>query len=291
MTSTSQPPTDVPSQAPPPRRPLARRPSLADALRRYPVVALFPIIVVTAVGVMLGVRRSPTYTASSQLNVGVPNASSSATPGYELAAQQLASSYSRQATSQTYYAAVGRQAHLSEGGAATRLSSSVVPSSTTFYVDATGPSASSAIALARTATRVLTAQINANRRQNGTGQLLQGYRTLQAQANSLAAASGKLHGENASGTKKIPPAQLRVAQLAAQTAELRAQAASQRYTQAAAQGVSTNLAVLSLARSASDDRASVTERYGIIGLVAGIVIGIALAFMAARLRYRSARVR
>ena len=291
MTSTSQPPTDVPSQAPPPRRPLARRPSLADALRRYPVVALFPIIVLAAIGVMLGVRRSPIYTSSSQLNVGVPTASSSATPGYELSAEQLASSYSRQATSSTYFAAVGRQAHLSEGAVAARLSSSAVPSSTTFYVNATGPSTSSSISLAKTATRVLKAQINASERQNGTAQLLQRYRSLQAQANQLAAMSGKLHGQNSSGAKTIPASQLMAAQLAAQTAELRAQAASERYTQSANQGVSTNLAVLNLARSATSDRASVTERYGIVGLIAGIVIGIALAFIVARLRFRAVRSR
>ena len=84
-----------------PRPPLpAAASSLGTALRRYPVLALLPVVVLAAAGITLGLRRPPTYTASTTINVGAPDINSQATPGYVQAEQTLASAYSREVTSQ-----------------------------------------------------------------------------------------------------------------------------------------------------------------------------------------------
>ena len=80
-----------PHVGPPASPPPSRGVGLGTALRRYPVLALLPLVVFAAAGMTLGLRRPPTYTASTTINVGTPDINSQATPGYVEAEQTLAS--------------------------------------------------------------------------------------------------------------------------------------------------------------------------------------------------------
>ena len=74
------------------------------------MLALLPVVILAAAGITLGLRRQPTYTASTVINVGAPDIASQATPGYVEAEQTLASAYSREVTSQFVYKPVAKHA-------------------------------------------------------------------------------------------------------------------------------------------------------------------------------------
>jgi hypothetical protein len=175
-------------------------------------------------------------------------------------------------------------------------------------VNATGPTQSDAIRLANGASDVLRTAVNSGLQSQSAGVLLVRYSQLQSEANTLSSLAGKLQSKynlqpsssltatspvtpdatttTTSATTTITAAQVSAAKLRAQTAQLKAETAAQRYTTASAGGPSANLVVLFSARTATDDRMTVTERFGIVGAFAGLVIGIALAFMLARWRER-----
>ncbi len=270
------------------RSPRPTGPSLAAALRHYPMVLLLPIIVLAAAGVALGVKRHPTYTASSELNVGIPDAASQATPGYVTASETLASSYSREVNSSLITTPLSHRRGLGVTQLASHLSSSAVPNSPTFYVNATGSSPQQAVSLANAASHLLRSRINASVNQSNPTTVLSQYERLQRHANQLASTSGSLKGRKAAGVGGVTASQVQRAQLQAQVAQLKAQAAANRYSTSVTQGLQTNLAILNPASSASSDRSTVTERYGLVGALAGLVIGAALAFLIARLRFRRA---
>ena len=157
--------------------PPGRSVGLGTALRRYPVLALLPVVIFAAAGITLGLRRAPVYAASTTINVGSPDIASQATPGYVQAEQTLASAYSREVTSQFVYGPVAKQLRISQGAVASRLSSSAVPSSPTFTINATGPGRQSAIQLAQIATTALQHYINVvNQGETSSTQLLNRYR-------------------------------------------------------------------------------------------------------------------
>jgi capsular polysaccharide biosynthesis protein len=273
-----------PPMAPPPRRSVG----LGTALRRYPVLALLPVVILAAAGITLGLRRAPTYTASTTINVGSPDIASQATPGYVQAEQTLASAYSREVTSQFVYGPVAKQLHLSQSAVASRLSSSAVPSSPTFSINATGTSQQSAVRLAQTATSALQHYINVvNQGETQSGGLLARYRTAEGEADRLSAVSGKLASQNQAIPGSVSTNRLQEAHLAAQVAQLKANALAAQYSNGSTTTkTGAAIQVLNPASAATSDRRTIAERYGVIGAAAGIVLGAALALMVANLRRR-----
>jgi hypothetical protein len=273
------------------RRPVASPPSgrvsLGTALRRYPVLALLPVVVLAAAAITLGVRRPPSYTAATTMNVGAPDINSQATPGYVQAEQTLASAYSREVASQFVYKPVANDLRISEAQVASRLSSSAVPSSPTFTINATGPNPQSAITLAATATRELQHYINVlDQGENSSAQLLSRYRSAQREADRLSGISGNLIGQNNVNPGSVSLTRRQEAKVAAQVAQLQANSLAQQYTNGSTMSRGATIQVLNPAASASSDRRSITERYGVIGAAAGLVLGAALALLVANLRRR-----
>lgn len=262
--------------------------TLGAALRRYPILALLPVMILAAAGVTLGLRRPPTYTASTQLNVGAPDISSQATPGYAQAAQTLASAYSREVTSQFVFKPVATKLGIPVGTLPSRLTSAAVPDSPTFTINATGSSTAAALTLARAATSALEHRINVlDQGENASTHLLTQYRRQQQLADQLTSASGKLQGRNAAGVgPPVSPSRLLGAKVSAQVAQLAAQALANQYTTAATASRGAIIEVLNPATTATSNRRSITERYGLIGAAAGIVIGAALALLVASIRTR-----
>ncbi len=76
------------------------------------------------------------------------------------------------------------------------------------------------------------------------------------------------------------------ARLAAQVAQLQAQALSTQYTNASTMSHGAIIEVLNPASSATSNRSSITERYALVGLAAGLVMGAALALLVYSIRRR-----
>lgn len=270
-----------------PGREYAQSPStgLGAALRRYPLVALLPVVVLVAAGITLGLRKPPTYTATTQLNVGSADINSQATPGYVQAEQTLAQAYSREVTSQYVYNPAAQSMGLSPAAVAGRLSSSAVPNSPTFTINATGPSPRSATQLAAAATTALKHKINQlDQGENASTNLLNQFRQAQGQADRLQARSGALQARHASAAGGVSQANLQTAKLDAQVAQLRAQALGNQYTNASTMSRGAIIDVLNPATSATSNRSSIAERYALVGLAAGLVMGAALALLVHSIR-------
>jgi Chain length determinant protein len=263
-------------------REYAPRPStgLGAALRRYPLVALLPVVVLVAAGITLGLRKPPTYTATTQLHVGSADINSQATPGYVQAEQTLAQAYSREVTSQYVYNPAAQTMGLSPAAVAGRLSSSAVPNSPTFTINATGPSPRSAMELAAAATTALKHKINQlDQGENASTNLLNQFRQAQGQADRLQAISGALQAAHSSGAGGVSQAKVETAKLDAQVSRLRAQALGTQYTNASTMSRGAIIDVLNPATSATSNRSSIAERYALVGVAAGLVMGAALALL------------
>jgi uncharacterized protein involved in exopolysaccharide biosynthesis len=181
------------------------------------------------------------------------------------------------------YKPVASKLHTTQAAISSRLSSSAVPSSPTFYVNATGSSAQAAIALAGQATSALQTKINSlDAGESASPQLLKRYKALQGQANVLFSRAGRLQHSTNAGSKTTA----RALKVEAQVAQLQAQTLAQQYTNLSTNGHGTFIQVLNPASSATSDRNSVTERYALVGLAAGLLMGVALAYLAGALRYR-----
>lgn len=272
-----------PPSVPPPHQSV----HLGTALRWYPLLALLPIVVLTAAGITLGLRRHPVYSASTMINVGTLDVAAQATPGYAEAAVTLASAYSRQVNSQFVYRPVAKTLRLSLAEVSSRLSSSAVPDSPTFTINATGPSPRSAITLAGAATNALRHYVNVvDQGANSSTRLLDRYRDAERKADLLASASGSLSGKDRVLPGSVSRARLEAAKLDAEVARLQADALASQYTSSSTSIRGAIIQVLNPATSASSDRNSITERYALIGAAAGVVLGAALALLVANLRRR-----
>ncbi|HEY1568187.1 MAG TPA: hypothetical protein VGF68_14265 [Solirubrobacteraceae bacterium] len=275
----------APPAAAPAAPPASRSVSLGTALRRYPILALLPVVVLAAAGITLGLRRPSTYTASTTINVGAPDINSQATPGYALAEQTLASAYSREVTSQFVVNPLARRMHVSHAAIASRLSSSAVPSSPTFTINATGPNQQSAVALAGAATSALRHYINVlNQGETSSNQLLTRYRNAERTADQLSSESGRLAGKNSVNPGSVSGKRRREAKVASQVAQLQANALGQQFTTGSTSSRGAIIQVLNPAAAATSDRNSITERYGVVGAAAGLLLGAALVLLVANLR-------
>jgi hypothetical protein len=141
--------------------------------------------------------------------------------------------------------------------------------------------------LAGAATKALQHTINVlDQGENASTQLLNRYRAAEREANRLSSISGRLSGQNRVIPGSVSQARLRDAKLASQVAQLKANALSSQYTNSSTISRGAIIQVLNPAASASSDKRSIAERYGIIGAAAGVVLGAAVALMVANLRRR-----
>src|SRR5450755_3430585 len=89
--------------------------TLASAVRRHPVLAILPAILLLAAGIVVGTKKAPTYSATATINVGKSDINTQATPGYVQASTVLASTYSRLVMSQHISVPTARLVNQSPG--------------------------------------------------------------------------------------------------------------------------------------------------------------------------------
>ena len=256
------------------------RPTVAQAILRYWYLVLIPAVLLAGAGAALALRHRPTYTSEATLNVGRPDPSSPAFGGYVSAAAGLAAVYSREIGAPGVIGPVSKTLGLSQGVVAGRLSATPIPDSPIIRVIAQAPSASAAEAIANTGASVLTSYVTVTNRQNPDASRLFGeYQTLAGQKaqNDL-----QLAKDNQTLNSDPQNSGLR-AKIASETATsnvlgLRLSALNSAYVEAEGGQASTSVVTpLSPATSATSDRSSKVQKLAGAGLLAGLVIGVALA--------------
>ncbi len=269
---------------PPAHRDGGRRsqgPTLLASVRRYWFLTLLPAIVLVAAGIVVGAKKHPTYSATATINVGKSDIATQATPGYVQAAEALASSYSRLVSSQHVIVPAARALNEPVGRVAGNLTAAPVPTEPTFTITSSGRSPRAAVELGNAAIQALTQFVNSSQTQQGSpAQMLSRYTAARTRADRLQRKSGSLQGRLAAHSGGVTPAQVVAAESAAQTAELQAQAIGNAYVNLGQTSVAPTLDVLNdPTGSGSSNRTSNIEKYAVVGAVAGLVIGMALAAM------------
>lgn len=280
--------------------------TLAEAARRHWFLTLLPVVLLVAAGIVTGASKAPTYSATATINVGKSDINTQATPGYLVAAEALASSYSRLVESQHVSIPAARKVSESAAEVGSQLTAVPIPNEPTFTITAKGSSAARATALAAAAVSTLQSFVAKSAAQGGgTAQLLAKYRKAQAltyeldqrvktlQAHAAPSAESAVGGTTLTATTPIPghdvtQAQITAAKVAAQTAGLQAQALSGQYLSLAQNGVAPTLDVLvAPTGTVSTNRSTNIEKFGVIGAVGGLVIGIAFAGLAGAIKART----
>jgi capsular polysaccharide biosynthesis protein len=301
VTRLGDPPTEIdtpvepdegpaPRRAPaaaPPREPAGRVPLSAAILRYWWIVALFALAF-AGVGAVLGGKRAPTYTAQAQLQVGSVQTTAQAVPGYVEATTSLASSYSRVATTDVVLGPAAKS--LGTSAAALRGHVRVTPIPGNPLVIVTGES-SSADAARRSATAVATAlvsQIRTTQRAGGTSaSLLSRYQAASQRAAGEEDTLATLKGKRQADPTSVSSRRLRAVRSRLDSAQLELQTLGQLYSQSRqVTTAATGIQILQQPAGASSDRSSTVQKAAFVGLVAGALVGLALAVLAAARRAR-----
>lgn len=262
--------------------------SLGRAIGRHPFLVILPMILLLAAGIVAGSKKKPTYSATAMINVGKSDIITQATPGYVQAAQVLASSYSRVAMSQHVAVPVARTLGEPVAYVSNHLTAVPINGEPTFSITGTGKSAGSAIRLTNAAVNAVVKFSNVAQTQQGSpSQLLSRYQRAKATADRLHTKAGILQGQIQAGLGGSR-AQVNRIQVAAQTADLQAQAYGSAYATLLQNGSAPVLDVFNPAMNATTNRTSNIEKYAVVGGVAGLVIGLALAAFVGGLQERRA---
>ncbi len=276
----------APVEAPAPAHnglpPLTPGTGLGRALRRHLPLFLAPVVLLTAAGVLLGLARTPVYTAESRLMVGKVNPNSPALGGFVQTTTALATAYSRSIGASAVVDPVGARLRLDPAQVASRLTASPIPQSPVVRVIATGATAPAAVAVARLAAPQLERYVTALNASNPDGpRLLRSYRSATLAAGSAQARVAHLARVYAQAQTPAHLARLDDAQADRGTAQLTANAAGAAYELSEQGQASTQIVtVLSLATSAATDRRHMLELLAFAGLLAGLLLGTLLAWAA-----------
>jgi capsular polysaccharide biosynthesis protein len=276
----------APPRAPPqptpatdgPRRPqLPRTVGPMEAFVRHPVVTILPILLAVGAAVFIGLDRSPEYTAKSRIQVGRTNV-----PAYVLqnvvgGNQALAAAYSRVISTTPVVGKAARATGVSAADVRNHVDATPIPGSTLIQVEARGSSRRGAIDLANEAARALISYVAKVSRDTRSRTALTRYRRaatevvrLQRRANTLSNA----------GPNRLKDLQRAIVDVDA--AKLRASNLSNVYRAISADPTSGSpLKLIAPAATASSDRRQVLEQLILIGVAAGLVLGLGLALLLA----------
>jgi hypothetical protein len=269
--------------------PLPPPPSPLEAVRRHPLLTLVPILLLIGAAIAVASQRKPTYSAESRVAIGSFTPTEQSAPGAAYAGTQFASAYSRAITAQDVVRPAAQQVHLSPAQAAGRLSATPIPDSPFLRIQATGPSAPSALGLAAAATNSLMAYVRRSGATDATTSgLLERFRAAQAEAEKAGTkANSAREAVNRSPHNRSAKARLARARTDVETASLRASGLRSAYLQQA-QSTSSGIPVrvLNPPSAASSDREQTLRLLVTVAAVAGIALGVALATAVASRRHR-----
>ncbi len=258
-----------------------------SAIARHKPIVLVLALALAVAGVAFGRSRSVTYTASATLQVGQVNPNSPGFYGYVQSSASLATAFSRSIAAEPVLAAIQHKLKLTPAKALARLSAAPIPQAPAFRVSATGGSAHGAIALANVAANaVIVYEGQSNSSNPEAESLLHEYREaaihLQHERENLSHLSHRSQHESVSRSllahaeadRDAGFARFRAIESAYNAAVL---------SQAPRSGL---VSLVAGAASASNDHSSKIELFGFLGLLAGAVLGCAVAVVFERMRIR-----
>lgn len=253
-------------------------PDFASAIQRHWKLLLIPPLVLMTIALLIGLLRPPEYSAFTRLNVGRIDVPTQSIPGFVEGSQQLAASYSQAVDAQAVLEPLSNDLNLTTAELAERLSGSATPDSPTFIVAATGDSAESAVALANSGSRSLVDYVTRLNGSNPNGaRLLRQYNDAARELSTAEARRDRLQDQLAAGGSDTLRARISQAEADIQTARLRRNTLNGLYDRSQQGQLSIDVVqVLSPATGATSDRRSVTSLLLFVGLVVGLIIGIAL---------------
>jgi uncharacterized protein involved in exopolysaccharide biosynthesis len=254
---------------------------LTRAIGRHKLLVVACAVVLAVIGAAAGAAGKSTYTAAASLEVGKVNPNSPGFYGFVQSASDLAAAFSRSITAAPVLATVQRKLGLSPDAAVAEISAEPIPESPVFRVIASAPSAGAAVRLANVSSHALIHYEGAANTYSPESQrLLDDYRaaSLQlARAETRVARATRDYAADPDTTRRLG---LESAQASKATASLQAQALSSAYQLSAESTDTTELvSLLSGAVTAESNHKSKIELLGFIGLLAGLVVGCALAVL------------
>lgn len=265
-----------------PQAPYAPNPPRVDAVTaalRYPLLVVLPMLLLGVLGGILGARKPTTYTAESQVLVGQPSPGTAGQlPGIVQAEQSLAGIYAREIDFDAVVVPIARRFHATPASIAASLSATPDPQSPIVRVFATAGSAARSIALANAAGAKFAAYITSlTQSSDPSDHVLNSY----TQA-ATAYAQAKDKEQQLALTSRAPNSALVQADVAMQIAQLNESTLAAQYQSLV--GTQQNTPALSLfeaAATATSNRKSNLELYVFGGVIAGLVLGAALATLVA----------
>lgn len=267
--------------AEPPEELRSAAPNVGSAIRRNRLIVLLPPIALVAAAVAIGLSRAPVYTAESRLNVGGANVGTQSIPGFVEAATALAGAYSRAIDSPGVTESVARTTGLDRREVGDRLSATPVAESPVFSISAEGTSEKEAVELARAASQSMVDYIaRINDDEEAREELLRDYRRASATAQRLAIELARLRRNAGPAGATNQSSRREMNRLAGnlEAARLEARGLATSYQEAAqGSGGRAFVQVLNPPLGASSDRIPFTQRLIAIGLLVGLLIGVALA--------------
>jgi hypothetical protein len=262
----------------------ARRPRLTlwQGIRRYPLAVILPAAIGLAAGIAIAASRPPVYTAKAVLAIEQVNANTpGALAGYATAAPQLAEAYGRAIVAESVVADIGRRTGATPTQIHGRITANPVPSTPVLFVQARGPTSDGAIAMANAGSRALVTYVAAlNQRTPVSDSLFAQYQSAQVSLQKALArrdAADEKYAETKSkaSLKAFIRARADVAAAQLEVDTLGANYRTSRQSQAAA----NPLHLLAPATKAADDQRPKIQLLGFLGLLAGSVVGLALAVL------------
>ncbi len=279
-----------------PQLPAGRGPyvSVFEAVRRHPVLAFGPLVLLVGLAVGYGLLRSPTYTASAQLSVGRIDVNApGALAGFTQATATLTAGYSRAVSGDGVIEPVAQQLGITPRQVRNRVLATPIPDSQVMSVIATAATSGGAVRLANATSGSLINYITQTNRSNPDApRLLRQVRRASVAYQARLDRQRRLERASASPTSGITRADVRQATAAAEVAQLRLQTAESNFRGTTSGDAITSLLLpLTNARFATSDRVSKLEIYVIIAVIAGLILGFGLATLRAseeaRRAYRS----
>ncbi|MBS1882602.1 MAG: hypothetical protein JSS97_06555 [Actinobacteria bacterium] len=229
-----------------------------ETVRSEPLLLILPVVILVVVAVVVGLLRPANYTAEARLAVGRIDVATTAAPGVVSASQSLASAYSRAISADKVSKTL--KAELGDGYGS--VTASPIPESPVILIESEAESEAGAVALANAGGRALIKYINElNDNRDETEALLREYEQVQTEIPNLS-----------------PGPKLDAAQLKLESLEVA-------YRRNLSEETSGNdLRVLTTAQEASSDRKSKLAILVVAAIVAGVGIGLLLAYWRARVR-------
>jgi capsular polysaccharide biosynthesis protein len=266
------------------------RVGVGSAIRRHPVLAIAPVVVLVALACAALYARTPNYTADTRLAVGRLDASTpSSLAGFTQATQTLAERYARSVRGDAIIDPAAAALDVRSSRIRDRISAAPIPETPVFRIRAEAETPEDAAVLANTVSESLVRHSERLATSGGpaSGRLLQRYRRAALEFARLDEAMDDRRSEFEAFPGPITQDALAEARSEATVAKLRLSTLQTAYeTSMQSAGSAALVEIVERAVKGRSDKSRVTQLLLFIAVVAGLAIGIALALLRAN---RSAR--